>query len=108
MANQYYYDILFLNTQTTNGHEKAVLGVGFHYVGTHDDGTVVRYESNIQIPEPATDSEFIEFESLQANTVLSWIESNISDAQVDKCKRIVDELIDLERNPVQPREIPWV
>ena len=108
MANQYYYDIIYLNTKTSNGHENAVVNAAFHYVGTHDDGTVVRYEASTTIPEPAADAEFLDFESLQANTVLSWIESNISDEYLNKCKRAVDHAIEVKREQVQTRELPWV
>jgi hypothetical protein len=109
MANQYYYDIVYLDTKTTShGHEKAVVNVAFHLVGTHDDGTVVRFEGNTVIPEPESGSEFVEFGNLQANTVVSWIESNISDEYLNKCKNACDQAIEEKRNSTQPRDLPWV
>tara|TARA_B110000967_G_scaffold123592_1_gene126201 strand:+ start:2190 stop:2519 length:330 start_codon:yes stop_codon:yes gene_type:complete len=109
MATQYYYDILFLKTKTTSSdNEKCVVDVSFFLIGTHDDGTVGKFLGNVEIPEPTEDSAYIGFDDLSANTVVSWVESNISEEYLAKCKYNVDDTIELQRNPSVSRELPWV
>jgi len=111
MANQYYYDIIYLDTVSSpNGLEKSVVCVHWHLVGTHDDGTLVRYENETTInPEPSDQTDFIAFDDLSAETVLSWLESNISEEQAAGYRSIVDNIIEETRNVSETttREIPW-
>jgi hypothetical protein len=109
MANEYYYDIVYLDTVTSSsGNANAVETVHWHLVGTHPDGTIARFGDSTTInPEPSESSEFVAFESLTANTVLSWVESSVTDDQLNRCKMRIDNLIEQERNPKTAKDIPW-
>jgi hypothetical protein len=111
MANQYYYDIIYLDTVTTpNGLEKSVACIHWHLVGTHDDGTVVRYANETVInPEPSDQADFVTFEDLTAENVLPWLHSNITEEETASYRSTVDSLIEQTRNvnEVATRDIPW-
>ena len=107
MSNQYYKDIVSLETVTSSsGNEGAVKTVYWDLVGTHTDGTVARFKTMTEL-NPETTEGFVAFESLTANTVLGWLDTAVAASYLDECEGIVDLIIEDKRTEKTPRAIPW-
>jgi hypothetical protein len=107
MATEYYYDITYLDTKTVDDTAGLVCNINWRYVATADDGTVAHVAYNTEI-DPSITETTIAFDSLEAATVVGWIEQNISEEDANRIKAMVDGIIEMKQSAPVARDLPWL
>ena len=107
MATEYYYDITYLETKTVGENEDQVYNINWRYIGTADDGTQGKIVYNTYI-DPSVSENTIPFADLEAETVVGWIEQNISPAEAKKIKDAVDGIIERKSENRIAKDLPWL
>jgi hypothetical protein len=105
MNINYTYEINDLKIEPSlNGFNKVITGVAYSYIGTNEDGVKSAYPGTIQLQGP-NDSNFIDLENLNQDTIINWIESS---GNFDEIKLLIESKIAEQVERIgKDNSLPW-
>lgn len=109
MAITYTWKVTGLRTRNEGDHINAVVQTYWEKIGTDENGNQGIFSG--ATPFTAADvpeNEFIAFEDLTEEIVLSWIKPLVYGRYEEHIHQRIQEQIDLKINPIVDQELPWV
>jgi hypothetical protein len=103
MTILYSWRIDSLDVINTDAVNNLVANVSYRYIGQTDQASAYVL-GKLSIPYNPT-ANFIEFDSLTRDLVISWLEASIN---VTTLQSTISEKIDKILNPVQTLNTPWI
>ncbi len=95
--------LLYYADDENNEYTNVISKIDYQYVGTDEDNVTLSYNSSIDLPKPT--SNYINYNDLTEDNVLSWLESLISSDTISLMQTIISKNIDNIKTKAD--KLPW-
>jgi len=97
MSINYNYSINTVKKINENGFENAVVQVYWALVGTNESGQISRVygTSTFSTNELNSNEDFIPFDQVSDETIVSWIQNSVSEEQDTHMKNLIQQELNL-------------
>lgn len=108
MAITYTWAVTGLKTKTEGANQNAVVQTYWTKTGTDSEGRSGVFNgatpfTSVDVPE----GEFISFEQLTEENVLSWIQASVTGGYEEHVNQQIQKQIDTQVNPIKEAQLPW-
>lgn len=111
MALTYSWELTSLKKTNTANISNVIVGTQWKLTGTDDAGDSGSFNGATPFKAEDVDLDsFVEYDTLTANTVLSWIQSVVVGGYKDHIDEQIQKQIDVKKNPIEEvsgNTFPW-